>query len=100
MKIMRCRQCKSKDVFKLSLPPSCACACDPIELAGDFFCRRCDSEAEAQIDWRCVMNKLFKWILVIIILLAIFLLWGLYESPYKCQRIAEHYPILHSWCNF
>jgi len=44
------------------------------------------------------MKKLIKWFIVIVVLLLVLLLWGLLESPYRCVRIAEHYPILQAWC--
>ena len=44
------------------------------------------------------MKKLIKWTLIIAIILIILLLWALYESPYRCTRVAEMFPILQSWC--
>ena len=35
------------------------------------------------------MNKLIKWIFIITVILIILLLWALYESPYRCTRVAE-----------
>ena len=44
------------------------------------------------------MKKLIKWIFIIAVILIILLLWALYESPYRCARVAEMYPIFESWC--
>ena len=44
------------------------------------------------------MKKLIKWFIVIVVLLVVFLLWALLESPNRCVRITEHYPILQAWC--
>ena len=45
------------------------------------------------------MKKLLKWIIIIAVILAILLLWGLYEAPYRCMRIFEMFPIIESWCS-
>ena len=45
-----------------------------------------------------LMKKFVKWSLILAVILIILLLWALYESPYRCARAAEMYPILQAWC--
>jgi hypothetical protein len=51
------------------------------------------------------MKKLFKWLLIILFSLIIFIAWAFKDSPYRCSKWIETYPLMNAlmhthtdWC--
>ena len=48
------------------------------------------------------MKKIFKRVLIVItftfFVLVCLLIWALLSSPYRCERVAENYPLIEPMC--